>query len=141
MPRAKKKPEFSDKGADVPTSADVQTSAPTELDPDASYDVVTEGEVDLYETDPRLVATDIVVCVEHPFILPANRRNVTKRLKKGDRIRGSYYVRLVTEEKIEGLQLAFKLPESFLTQLEDVRRERTGEKPPLWAIEAQALRR
>lgn len=114
---------------------------PTTLEDSYSKDVITEGEVDLYETDPRLVAPDIVICVEHPFIIPANRRNTTKRLKKGDRVRGKYYVNLVTEEKIEGLQLARLLPEAYLEKLEEIRRERTGDKPPQWAIEAQALRR
>jgi hypothetical protein len=140
MPRAKKKPEVE---AFEATSTVVQTDPPSELTVDANYDtdVITGGEVDLYETDPRLVSRDIVVCVEHPFILPANSRNITKRLKKGDRIRGKYYVELVTREKIEGLQLAYKLPGSFLEQLDGIRRERTGEKPPLWAVEAQALKR
>jgi hypothetical protein len=114
---------------------------PTTLEDSYSADVITTGEVDLYETDHRLVAPDIVICVEHPFIVPANRRNTTKRLKKGDRIRGKYYVDMVMEDKIEGLQLARLLPEAFLEKLEDIRRERTGAKPPQWAIEAQALRR
>jgi len=117
MAKAKEKVE--------PQEQEVMVPEPTE----GSFISLEESD-DLYQTDPELVDDDIIInTTDRPIILPRGTdRNSSIRLEKGDRIKGVYYRKLVTEHKIPGLQLCCKMKKDNLLELERIRKLRTGDE-------------
>lgn len=95
----------------------------------------------LYEIDPNKVDKDIVVSTTEPVkLLPKGKhnQNATLRLKKGDRVKGAYFAEMVTEHKVEGLQLCCNLSKEYLKDLDKERQKRIGTEPEKWIQEAHA---
>jgi len=95
----------------------------------------------LYELEPKRCAEDIIINVEENPKLICRPAKPSVRLLMGDRAKGEYFRRLVSKERLEGLQLCYKLTKVHLQALEGTRRERIGEIVPEWVQEAHRLKR
>lgn len=114
------------------------------IDPtvDADQESKDEDNLNIYELDPKKCDPRIIVNVlARPMILPKGKmRNSSTTLKKGDRIFGEYYKRIVTDHKVPGLQQCCVLSKPHLEELDNIRKLRTGEEPEQWIKEAWALK-
>lgn len=104
---------------------------------------VVEKENELYEhVDPDFIPEDVVVnVIKRPALLPKDPNGDAGGgsviLKRGDRVRGAYYASMVVKDHIPGLQLACKLTEKNLTELEKERQEREGLVLEEWQKDAR----
>jgi len=134
MAKSKPAPKNKEPKQDVMSQATATLSQPEEVTADEKSD-------DLYQTKPDLCAEDIIINVEDAPKLIYRPRSTNVNLKKGDRVRGEYFKKLVEKDHVQGLQLCYKLTEKHLKQLEKERRERIGEIPPEWVKEAKRIQK
>jgi len=104
---------------------------PEEIIDDPDYDI------ELYELDPDVVGTDVIVNVRNsPFLITQPGKSDV-RLREGDRVRGAYFRSLVVKEHIDGLALCYKQTADFLKKLDKARLERMNMDRNAWLKEAK----
>ena len=99
-------------------------------------DVLAQAEAELFCTDPKAVAKDVIVNTSDKHLtLPRVQEGKgysTVTIRKGDRLKGSYYREMVTVHRVAGLQLACLLTEDHLKKLEDTRLARVNRTDDPW---------